>query len=154
MNRSLKLWVLPGLALVALLAALVGSWVSSRTEPEHLPPAPVADFQPPRRVQPPPAPAPPPRFQPPRPQPVVAPAPPPPAPMAAHASSVPVAPPPPALPPSMLPPPPVPQPDDARPDVDDPGGISRLRFQPHPEQKVRYGSIPPAPAVKSGVQSQ
>ncbi|HVE83213.1 MAG TPA: hypothetical protein VND93_10220, partial [Myxococcales bacterium] len=87
------------------------------------------------------------------PQPVIAPAPPPPAPMAAHASSIPVAPPPPAPPPSMLPPPPIPQPD-ARPEVDEPGGISRLRFQPHPEQKVNYGSIPPAPAVKSGVQNQ
>ena len=48
-DRSLKLWVLPGLALLALLAALIGSWVSSHVEPEHPPVA----AEPPR---PPPAP--------------------------------------------------------------------------------------------------
>lgn len=140
MNRSFKLWLLPALAVFALLAALVGSWISGRTEPEHLPV--MAESSPQPRPAPPRQPPPPQ----PRPEPVVqvAPAPvqppPPPAPWTnpevGHRVSLP-----PQAPPGMIAPPP-----PAPPRPYDPEEMAeRRRLQVRPEEGVHYGSVPPPP---------
>jgi len=141
---------------VALLLALLGSWVSRHTEPERLPLAESAKELPlPPRPPPPPPGAP--AGRPPRPLPLVQAVPPPPPPpspqvpplappeLASHAASVPVTAPPPALPPPPLGPATPPPPDDE-------GPMSRWRYQPHPAQKHQYPSSPPPRAGRPAVE--
>jgi len=150
-NRSYKLWVLPALAVLLLLVALIGSWVSSRTEPEHLPlaaepPPPIAPPPPPMAARPPPyrppVAMPPPAAVTPPPPPMQAP--PPPAlqpPPAMHAASAPTSLPPPAV--MNGPPGPVVAPPPPGVDGDRLEEMGKWRFQPTPGVKRPYPRPPP-----------
>ncbi len=160
-NGSYKLWVLPGLAVLVLLLALIGSWVSNHTEPEHLPvaaepPRPSVPVAPPVAARPPPyrpvAAAPPVAPRPPVMQaPPQAPPPPP-----AHVASVPAAAPIPAVldgPPGpvIAPPPPGRLPSEDQPEEG--GSMMKWRYQPSPGQKHLYPP-PPPPGQRSPAEGQ